>query len=85
MTAEPFRRVLEATGYLAEGLPAPGVHLGNKIRLMRRGRTFFLTLAGAVHRLSRCTSNMRNSCQATKWSPSGVERSGTKASRRYCG
>jgi hypothetical protein len=38
MSAEVLRRVLEATGYLAEGKPEPGVHLGADIR--RRGRDF---------------------------------------------
>ena len=40
MSTEPFRRVLEATGYLAGGEPEPGVHLGEDVRGMRRGRDF---------------------------------------------
>jgi hypothetical protein len=40
MTLDPFRRVLEATGYLPEGQPGPGVHLGEDARRMRRGRSF---------------------------------------------
>jgi len=39
MTAEPFRRVLEATGYLANGQPEPGFHLGGDTS-RRRGREF---------------------------------------------
>lgn len=39
MSTEPFRRVLEATGYLVAGRPEPGVCLGADIRL-RRGRDF---------------------------------------------
>ncbi|HEX3555773.1 MAG TPA: hypothetical protein VIA62_21335 [Thermoanaerobaculia bacterium] len=35
MSAEPFRRVLEATGYLVAGQPEPGVHLGADIRRQR--------------------------------------------------
>ena len=40
MSGEPLRRVLEATGYLPDGQPAPGVHLGEDARRMRRGRAF---------------------------------------------
>ena len=40
MSAEPLRRVLEATGYLADGEPAPGVHLGPDAQHIRRGRHF---------------------------------------------
>lgn len=38
MKADPLRRVLEATGYLAKGQPEPGVQVGAGIR--RRGRDF---------------------------------------------
>lgn len=40
MTAEPLRHVLEATGYLSDGEPAPGVLLGQAARENRRGRDF---------------------------------------------
>lgn len=40
MSAEPLRRVLEATGYLTDGEPAPGVRLGADARSVRRGRHF---------------------------------------------
>src|SRR5436305_1699398 len=39
MSAEPFRRALEATGYLANGQPEPGFHLGYDVH-RRRGRDF---------------------------------------------
>lgn len=38
MSAEPLRRVLEATGYLDDGEPAPGVRLGVDAQSARRGR-----------------------------------------------
>ena len=41
MIAKNLRRVLEATGYLPEGQPAPGVLLGDDARRMRRRRSFF--------------------------------------------
>lgn len=40
MSAEEFRHVLEATGYLSDGQPAPGVYLDEDARNMRRGRAF---------------------------------------------
>jgi len=40
MSPEPLRRVLEATGYLSDGDPAPGVSLGEVARRRRRGRAF---------------------------------------------
>ena len=40
MTADPLRRILEATGYLIDGEPAPGVRLGSEAQRTRRGRTF---------------------------------------------
>lgn len=40
MSAEDLRHVLEATGYLRDGQPAPGVHLDEEARSMRRGRAF---------------------------------------------
>jgi hypothetical protein len=40
MSAEPLRRILEATGYLADGEPAPGVRLGADAQSVRRGRHF---------------------------------------------
>jgi len=40
MNAEPLRRILEATGYLADGEPAPGVRLGADAQSVRRGRHF---------------------------------------------
>ena len=40
MSAEPLRRILEATGYLADGEPAPGVRLGVDAQSVRRGRHF---------------------------------------------
>jgi hypothetical protein len=40
MSAEPLRRILEATGYLSDGEPAPGVRLGEDARRIRRGRHF---------------------------------------------
>lgn len=40
MSADPLRRVLEATGYLPEGQPAPGVFFGDDARRMRKGRSF---------------------------------------------
>jgi hypothetical protein len=39
MSAEPFRRALESTGYLANGQPEPGFHLGDDLH-RRRGRDF---------------------------------------------
>jgi hypothetical protein len=40
VTGEPLQRVLEATGYVVEGQPAPGVQLGEEARRNRRGRYF---------------------------------------------
>jgi SAM-dependent methyltransferase len=40
MNAEPLRRVLEATGYISDGEPAPGVRLGADAQNLRRGRHF---------------------------------------------
>ena len=40
MSAEDLRHVLEATGYLSDGQPAPGVYLDEDARSMRRGRVF---------------------------------------------
>lgn len=40
MTAEALHEVLEATGYLASGQPAPGVHLDEKARHGHRARDF---------------------------------------------
>lgn len=40
MSAEPLRRVLEATGYLDDGEAAPGVRLGLDAQSARRGRRF---------------------------------------------
>lgn len=40
MSVDPFRQVLEATGYLFDGVPAPGVRLGEDARRSRRGRVF---------------------------------------------
>lgn len=37
---EPLRHVLEATGYLTDSTPAPGVRLGPDARAIRRGRQF---------------------------------------------
>lgn len=40
MSLEALHQVLEATGYIAKGEPAPGVRLGKDARLNRRGREF---------------------------------------------
>ena len=40
MSAEPLRRILEATGYLSDGEPAAGVRLGADAQSVRRGRHF---------------------------------------------
>lgn len=40
MSIEPLSRILEATGYLADGEPAPGVRLGADAQSGRRGRQF---------------------------------------------
>jgi hypothetical protein len=40
VAAEPFNSVLEATGYLPQGQPAPGTYIGDAIRPLRRGRDF---------------------------------------------
>lgn len=40
MNSEPLTRVLEATGYLHDGDPAPGVRLGADAQRARRGRLF---------------------------------------------
>lgn len=40
MTAEALRRVLAATGYIADGVPANGVRLDGNARCSRRGRAF---------------------------------------------
>ena len=40
MSAKEPLHVLEATGYLASGQPAPGVYLDDEARSMRRGRAF---------------------------------------------
>lgn len=40
MSSEPLRRVLEATGFLPDGEPAPGVQIGEDARRTRRGRAF---------------------------------------------
>lgn len=40
MSADPLRRILEATGYLDAGEPAPGVRLGVDAQKSRRGRDF---------------------------------------------
>lgn len=40
MSAEPLWRILEATGYLADGRPEPGVRLGVDAQGVRRGRNF---------------------------------------------
>jgi hypothetical protein len=40
VTIVPLQHVLQATGYLPEGQPAPGVYLGDDARRNRRGRAF---------------------------------------------
>ncbi len=40
MSPSPLNRVLEATGYLQNGVPAHGVRLGSDARRDRRGRSF---------------------------------------------
>ncbi|MCC7131431.1 MAG: N-6 DNA methylase, partial [Gemmatimonadales bacterium] len=40
MTEGTLQRVLEATGYLTDGEPAPGVRLGSDAQGLRRGRKF---------------------------------------------
>jgi hypothetical protein len=40
MSVGPLARILEATGYLDDGAPAPGVRLGADARSARRGRRF---------------------------------------------
>lgn len=40
MSATPLQQVLAATGYLPDGQPAVGLHLGQDARRLRRGRNF---------------------------------------------
>lgn len=40
MKEEPLQRILEATGYLTDGEPAPGVRVGPDAQGLRRGRQF---------------------------------------------
>ena len=40
MSAATLQQVLAATGYLPDGQPAAGLHLGQNARCLRRGRHF---------------------------------------------
>lgn len=40
MSVATLQQVLAATGYLPDGQPAPGLHLGQEVQFLRRGRKF---------------------------------------------